>query len=109
MAARVAYLVSEYPAPSHTFIRREVAALREAGVDVLTFSIRPSSRALESAWDRAAAETTFVVLDQSALTFLCAHLVAAITAPVRYLATLLLAFRHRVPGARAAMWWCGAT
>jgi colanic acid/amylovoran biosynthesis glycosyltransferase len=28
---RIAYLASEYPAPSHTFIRREIAALRRAG------------------------------------------------------------------------------
>ena len=28
-AARVAYLVSQYPATSHTFISREVAAVRE--------------------------------------------------------------------------------
>ncbi len=38
-AVRVAYLTSYYPAVSHTFIRREVSALRSLGVDVRTFSI----------------------------------------------------------------------
>ena len=38
-AVRVAYLTSYYPAVSHTFIRREVNALRKLGVDVHTFSI----------------------------------------------------------------------
>jgi glycosyltransferase involved in cell wall biosynthesis len=37
---KVAYLTSYYPAVSHTFIRREVVALREQGVDVHTFSIQ---------------------------------------------------------------------
>jgi colanic acid/amylovoran biosynthesis glycosyltransferase len=36
---RVAYLVGRYPQVSHTFILREIAALRELDVDVTTFSI----------------------------------------------------------------------
>jgi colanic acid/amylovoran biosynthesis glycosyltransferase len=40
---RVAYLVSEYPAVSHTFIEREVLALRRLGVEVDTYSVRPAS------------------------------------------------------------------
>jgi colanic acid/amylovoran biosynthesis glycosyltransferase len=39
---RVAYLVSQYPALSHTFIEREIAALRAGGVEVSTFSVRPA-------------------------------------------------------------------
>ena len=42
---RVAYLVSEYPALSHAFIETEVAALRALGVEVTTFSVRPSDPA----------------------------------------------------------------
>lgn len=37
----VAYLTSQYPALSHTFIEREVRAVRAAGTDVATFSVRP--------------------------------------------------------------------
>ncbi|MEN8129607.1 MAG: colanic acid biosynthesis glycosyltransferase WcaL, partial [Pseudomonadota bacterium] len=37
---RVAYLASQYPAVSHTFILREVQAVRALGVEVETFSIR---------------------------------------------------------------------
>jgi colanic acid/amylovoran biosynthesis glycosyltransferase len=41
---RIAYLVSQYPAASHTFIRREVMGLRARGFEVETFSVRrPSS------------------------------------------------------------------
>lgn len=40
-AHRIAYLNSQYPAISHTFIEREVAALRANGWEVHTFSVRP--------------------------------------------------------------------
>lgn len=39
---RIAYLASRYPAVSHTFILREVAALRGRGVEIDTFSVRRS-------------------------------------------------------------------
>ena len=38
---RIAYLNSQYPKLSHTFIEREIAAVRSAGWDVHTFSVRP--------------------------------------------------------------------
>jgi len=41
---RVAYLVGRYPQVSHTFILREIAVLRELGVDVTTFSIWQTSQ-----------------------------------------------------------------
>lgn len=37
---KVAYLASQYPAVSHTFILREVTAVRDLGVEIVTFSIR---------------------------------------------------------------------
>ena len=37
---RVAYLTGQYPRATDTFIQREVAALRDSGVHVQTFSIR---------------------------------------------------------------------
>lgn len=40
MSLKIAYLVSLYPAMSHTFIEREVAALRQQGVEIDTFSVR---------------------------------------------------------------------
>ena len=36
---RVAYLVNQYPAVSHTFIRREILALERQGVTVDRFSL----------------------------------------------------------------------
>lgn len=37
---KVAYLASQYPAVSHTFILREIQAVRALGVEVETFSVR---------------------------------------------------------------------
>jgi glycosyltransferase involved in cell wall biosynthesis len=93
---RIGVLVSQYPAPSHTFIRREVAALRAHGLEVETFSIRPG-HAL-SAEDRAEAARTFVVLDRTALALVAPCLAALVRRPVRWLRALGAALRHGLPG-----------
>ena len=60
---RIAYLVSQYPAASHTFIRREITALRAKGVKIHTFSIRePSPAERVSPIDKEAFESTFYAL-----------------------------------------------
>ncbi|MCI5180374.1 MAG: colanic acid biosynthesis glycosyltransferase WcaL [Candidatus Electrothrix sp. AW3_4] len=37
---RIAYLINQYPKVSHTFIRREILALKELGVEVYRYSIQ---------------------------------------------------------------------
>src|SRR4051812_11789043 len=60
---RVAYVVAEYPKVSHTFVMREVDALRALGVSVETVTIRPTPESgLYSEADRRAAAETFAVL-----------------------------------------------
>lgn len=99
--ARLAYLTSEYPAPSHTFIRREVAVLRERGWAIDTFSIRaPAPVALDAAMSDEM-RRTFVILQQSIWRFCTAHLRLILTHPRRYLQAIGLAARHRAPGLRA--------
>ena len=98
---RIAYLTSQYPATSHTFILREVAALRNAGVSVETFTVRPPSD--EELTDRAiAAEaaSTFVILAQSWATFAAAHIKLLARSPVRYARGFVDALRHRPAGTR---------
>jgi glycosyltransferase involved in cell wall biosynthesis len=98
---RIAYLTSQYPATSHTFISREVAALRELGLALETFSIRPPTPA-ELRDDRLSAEAqnTFAVLKQPATSFVAAHLGTLVTQPAGYFRTLGMALRHRPPGLR---------
>lgn len=61
----VAYLVSQYPAPSHTFIEDEIAGLRRMGVRVETFSVRaaPSDQLLTRAMQEESTRTA-VLLDR---------------------------------------------
>ena len=37
---KIAYILNTYPQPSHSFIRREIAALEAAGHEVLRFAMR---------------------------------------------------------------------
>lgn len=98
---RVAYLTSQYPATSHTFISREVAALRQLGVQVETFSIRPPSTAeMQDEELRKEADGTFIVLRQPPMSFLSAQLALLFTRPGRYFGTLRRSLRHRAPGGR---------
>ena len=59
----VAYLTNQYPKVSHTFIRREIAALERLGIKVLRFGIRRSVDQLVDPADQAEAARTTVVLD----------------------------------------------
>lgn len=101
---RVAYLVSEYPATSHTFIRREVDALRLRGIPVTTFSVRrPKTSTINSVRDRMSLAETYYILPPSLRSIIIAH-VTLLRRPTRYFRTLLLALHHRVPGFRALAW-----
>ncbi|HJP68099.1 MAG TPA: glycosyltransferase family 4 protein [Sphingomicrobium sp.] len=96
---RLAYLTSYYPGTSHTFISREVEAMRSLGLDLQTFSIRPPSAAeLEDPSIRAKAETTYTVLARPKSELVAAHLELLFSRPAAYLRTLGLAFDHRAPG-----------
>ncbi|MBV9213188.1 MAG: colanic acid biosynthesis glycosyltransferase WcaL, partial [Actinobacteria bacterium] len=102
---RVAYLVSRYPYVSHVFILREVLALRRAGAEIHTFTIRrPSPDDVLSEEAREANRTTFAIVPPDPAALLVAHARAALTRPHRYLSTLRRALALRGPGARATLW-----
>jgi glycosyltransferase involved in cell wall biosynthesis len=90
---------------SHTFIARELDALRARGVDVVTMSIRktPADQLL-SEQDRRAADETVSVFPLDKARFVAAHLRAVLTRPRGYLATLRLALSMSRGGARANLW-----
>jgi glycosyltransferase involved in cell wall biosynthesis len=98
---RLAYLTSQYPATSHTFISREVAALRKLGLAVDTFSIRPPAASeMQDEALRREASTTFTVLGRPLTDLLLAQFAALLTWPVGYFRTLARALSHRPPGLR---------
>lgn len=101
----IAYLTSQYPAVSHTFIQREIGSLRAAGISVEAFSMRrPPSSHPRSEADEAELADTFYVLPPRALPLLRAHLAGLATRPVRYVSTLFKALTVRPPGLRALVW-----
>lgn len=84
---RVAYLISQYPAVNHTFILREVLAVRKCGVDVRIVSIRDPDRSLTdlAADERSESEQAKYVIREGMWGASRAHLQAFITRPVGYL------------------------
>lgn len=60
---RICYFVSEYPAVSHTFIRREIAELERNGISVLRVSLRGRDRELVDQDDIAEKARTRYILD----------------------------------------------
>jgi colanic acid/amylovoran biosynthesis glycosyltransferase len=58
MRMRLAYLTNQYPAVSHTFIRREIEGLERLGAEVFRFSLRVSRAPCVDAADREEALRT---------------------------------------------------
>lgn len=104
--SRIAYLTGEYPAVSHTFILREVLALRALGHDVRTCSIRRTGPEHHRGPDeKAAAETTFYVLDAAKNPVrLLPALGWALARPGRFWQTIRLALKTRPAGIKATVW-----
>lgn len=90
-AARLVYVVAQYPAVNHTYILREVSTLRALGLDVRVASVRRPDRPAEklSAEERAEAERTFYLKPASAAGLLAPHVKTVLRHPARYLKGLL--------------------
>ncbi len=101
---RIAYLNSEYPSLSHTFIEREVRHLRAQGVEITTFSVRPptGTATLGSAHEQAARETRVVLRSPGSLLGSCVH--ALLTRPLGLLRAVVEGQRMSPPGLRARLW-----
>jgi len=103
----LAYLTGFYPKASHTFIEREVRALRGHGARVTTASIRrPATVEIIGPEEQAASDETFYVLEQAKhpLRLASAHLKLLVRAPGRWFSTLALAMRTGRPGLRGLLW-----
>jgi glycosyltransferase involved in cell wall biosynthesis len=98
---RVAYLTGRYPGISHTFIMREVRALRTLGLEIDTFSVWPTDRSLLLARaDEEEHERTYTLLAPPPASMARAHLSAVLRRPRRYLRTIRHAVELRRPGLR---------
>jgi glycosyltransferase involved in cell wall biosynthesis len=102
----LAYLVSAYPAISHTFILREVRQLRMLGYHIVTASInRPDrQRAGMDDSERDEADRTYVVKQHGVAGAISALLHGLWRAPLGLLGMLLFSLRMRSGG---KPWWTG--
>lgn len=80
----VAYVVNQYPSVSHTFIRREIVALEEAGVPVTRFALRGWEAVVADPADVAEKEKTRYALRSGAVGLLVATLATMLATPGRF-------------------------
>jgi colanic acid/amylovoran biosynthesis glycosyltransferase len=91
----MAYLISRYPAISHTFILREVQRLRALGHTIFTASINAPDRGLEAMepYERQEAAATFFVKAQGGLGALAAAIYWCARSPLQLMRMMRLALR----------------
>lgn len=102
MSLRIAYMTGEYPRATDTFIQREVAALREAGVHVETLSIRkPSEKESVDPYQQAERGRTRYVLPACPWELFKSHVRLLFRSPGRYFGALRTALFVRPDGVKA--------
>jgi len=92
---KLAYLISQYPAISHTFILREVLTLRQRGFDIRVASVNPPDRPPDQLTDaeRHEADQTWYLKPQGVRGALGALLTTFIRRPIAVLLGLKQALR----------------
>jgi colanic acid/amylovoran biosynthesis glycosyltransferase len=92
---RLAYLISEYPGVSHTFILREVRRLRSMNFEVRVASVNPTGRPSSqlTAEEREEAATTFYIKSAGAGGAVRAHFATILRRPGAYIRGLSFALR----------------
>jgi colanic acid/amylovoran biosynthesis glycosyltransferase len=97
---KLAYLASEYPGISHTFIFREIQGVRSLGFNVSTASIRrPANLSMMTGHEKQDAEETLYIKDTARLKALGVHVGLFFRRPQGYLKMLsqALTFSRRGP------------
>lgn len=89
----IGYLSNQYPHASCTFIRREILALEQLGIDINRYSIRPSEIQIVNEVDYAEQSRTRYVLHSGGLSLLKNFFWCVATRPAKFFSTLLFATR----------------
>jgi glycosyltransferase involved in cell wall biosynthesis len=102
MNLRIAYMTGEYPRATDTFIQREVAAMRAAGIYVQTLSVRkPADKENVGAEQQVERSRTEYLLPAKLPRLALSHLKLLIGSPKRYLSSFATALRVRPAGVKA--------
>lgn len=99
---RLCYFVPEYPAVSHTFIRREIVELERNGFSVLRVSLRGHDRKLVDPDDISEKARTRYILDGSVAKFVAALAGAVVQRPRGLAKATLAAIRMMRRSSRPA-------
>jgi glycosyltransferase involved in cell wall biosynthesis/O-antigen ligase len=100
-----AYVVARYPYVTHTFVQREVLALRDRGADIRTVTVRRTEPELVvSDTDRAEERSTFAILPVRIAGLVRSHLRAARFSLSAYRRTLVETLRDAPRNPRALAW-----
>lgn len=81
---RLAYLTTEYPKVSHTFIRREILELERRGYRIMRISIRTCGDQSNDPADVAEASQTFYCLNRPVAQLLAATILQFIAHPLKW-------------------------
>lgn len=97
---KLAYLVSRYPAVSHTFIQREIQALRAHHLEIFTASINPPDIKADqiSAVDEAEIAQTFYVKKAGTFNAIRALFTTLFTHPILFFRGLFFSLKHATKG-----------
>ncbi|PVH28335.1 glycosyltransferase [Pararhodobacter oceanensis] len=90
---KTGYVLNTYPAPSHSFIRREMRALERRGFQIHRFAMRPFDGVLVDPADQAEAARTEYVLGKGILAMIWALFTVGLQAPLRMHSGLALALK----------------
>jgi colanic acid/amylovoran biosynthesis glycosyltransferase len=101
---KLAYLVSQYPKVTHSFIRREILALERQGWQIFRLSIRGWDLELADPEDILERERTTFVLREGPLSLAMAIVRQVFRSPVRFFSAAVLAFRMRRRSDRPFIW-----
>lgn len=79
----IVYLVNQYPAVSHTFIRREILALERQGLEVVRVAMRPGRSLVDPVDLAERSKTTYILENRARLAWSTARMIA--THPAKFL------------------------
>ncbi|MGB6295057.1 MAG: glycosyltransferase [Rivularia sp. (in: cyanobacteria)] len=101
----IAYLTGEYPRATDTFIQREVAALRQQGAEIHTFSVRRTGEEhMVGEEQKQERNQTFYILPPKPFKLARSHFNLFISSPKRYFQALKLAWSTRLHGLRGNLY-----
>jgi len=81
---KIAYFINQYPKVSHSFIRREINALEQQGIEVERYALRTDAAELVDEEDKAELEKTRYLLKQPFWLFIQVCFQQLIKSPLRF-------------------------